>query len=187
MNNNRTKFHDAFDLINQALIKIKEHFNESDDINYNFYIDKKQDFIYLSLVSPNEIDETEDKIFYKRNEFFLKTKTYKLLPILSEQECFKINLDNDLISDKNGNYLLLTSKFDNLFIQIDYFLTIKYFNFDEIYNFTTKNKVEVLLQSDLLYHCFINFNKDSGSYAADLTPLSALVFGIKNFKKQQNM
>lgn len=183
MINNKTKYHDAYDVINQALVKLKENFNESDDITYNFYIDKKQDYIYLSMYSPNEVDEIEDKIDNLSNEFFIKSETFKLLPVTTGQECFKINLKTDLVSEENGGYLLLKSKFPDLYIQQEYFLTYKLFNFDEIFSFIIENKVEVLVQEDYQFHCYINYDGKTGSLDSSLTPLSALVLGIKKYKE----
>lgn len=60
-------------------------------------------------------------------------------------------------------------------------LTKHYFNLDEILEFQLKNDVQIIRGGDFMYQCYIN--KDV--YEISFTPIHALVFGIKRFKKEE--
>lgn len=62
--------------------------------------------------------------------------------------------------------------------------TKKNFDFDKIYEFCNNHKVEVIVQSDHLYHCYIDYVAEDGSMASDIHPLAALVNGIKRFNNR---
>lgn len=55
------------------------------------------------------------------------------------------------------------------------------FNLDDIFFFTMKHRVDILFQSDLQYHCYIDFEDGDGSWATAINPLSAMVTGIKSY------
>lgn len=59
------------------------------------------------------------------------------------------------------------------------------FNIEEILKFQLEHKVEVIMQEDYQYHCFIDYKKGDGSYAQSFTPLNALMVGIKQYKYKQ--
>ena len=64
----------------------------------------------------------------------------------------------------------------------DYFtkeidLTKKIFNLEEILFFQLKNDIQILRGEDYQYMCYIN----KKVYATALTPMFALVHGIKNY------
>lgn len=66
---------------------------------------------------------------------------------------------------------------------MDYFLeenelTRKQFDLDEILAFQLENDVQIIRGEDYQYICYIN-KEGYGSY---LTPMGALVIGIKQFK-----
>jgi hypothetical protein len=66
---------------------------------------------------------------------------------------------------------------------IDYFeqeetLIKKLFNLDELLEFQSKNDVQIIRGEDYQYMCYIN----KKGYTSALTPLGALIFGIKQFK-----
>jgi len=62
----------------------------------------------------------------------------------------------------------------------------KNINIELILDFCWNYKVEVLMQADFQYHCYINYKEGDGAYSIELDPLSALILGIENFKKIQN-
>lgn len=59
------------------------------------------------------------------------------------------------------------------------------FNLNDILDFTKKNRVEIIIGTDHLYQCFINYKKGDGCYATSLTPLYALLIGIKQYNKNK--
>lgn len=66
------------------------------------------------------------------------------------------------------------------------FMTKQLFNLEEILDFQREHKIEVIMQSDLQYHCFIDFKEGDGSYASAFTPLNAMIIGIKQYKNRKN-
>jgi hypothetical protein len=58
-------------------------------------------------------------------------------------------------------------------------LTEKLFNLDEILKFQLENDVQIIRGEDYQYVCYIN----GKGYSTALTPMFALVSGIKQFKK----
>lgn len=52
------------------------------------------------------------------------------------------------------------------------------FNLEEFLEFQSKHRLEVALGEDLQYMCYI----DGKGWATGLTPLGAIVYGIKVFK-----
>lgn len=68
-------------------------------------------------------------------------------------------------------------------MEIDYFkkeneLTKKLFNLDEIINFQMEHDIQIIREMDYNYMCYI----DKKGYGSTLTPMGALVIGIKQFK-----
>lgn len=57
------------------------------------------------------------------------------------------------------------------------------FDLDEIMEFQLYHTIEVMIGRDYQYHCYI----DKGCYSQDITPLSALVSGIIQYKKYHNL
>lgn len=57
----------------------------------------------------------------------------------------------------------------------------KLFDLDEISSFQLKHKVEIIRGEDYQYLCYI----DGEGYGTSLTPLMALVKGIKQFKSYE--
>ncbi len=51
----------------------------------------------------------------------------------------------------------------------------------DVEKFCASNKVEVLMQADCQYHCYINFKKGDGADAVCLTFVGALKQGIYTF------
>lgn len=69
---------------------------------------------------------------------------------------------------------------------MDYFIqeneqVKKLFNLDEISSFQLRHKVEIIRGEDYQYLCYI----DNQGYGTSLTPLMALVKGIKQFKSYE--
>lgn len=58
-------------------------------------------------------------------------------------------------------------------------LTKKLFNLDEMLAFQLEHDVQVIRGEDYVYHCWI----DKKAYGTSLTPMLALVYGIKCFKE----
>ena len=66
---------------------------------------------------------------------------------------------------------------------MDYFLeenelTKKLFDLDEIISFQMKHDVQIIREADWQYMCYI----DKKGFGSGLTPMGALVIGIKQFK-----
>lgn len=55
----------------------------------------------------------------------------------------------------------------------------KMFDLDEILSFQLEHDVQIIRGEDYQYQCWI----DKECYTADLTPMFALVYGIKRFKE----
>lgn len=58
-------------------------------------------------------------------------------------------------------------------------LTKQLFNLDEILEFQLNNDIQIIRGEDYQYMCYIN----KSVYATGLTPMFALFYGIKCFKK----
>lgn len=58
-------------------------------------------------------------------------------------------------------------------------------NLQELYQFCKENRVEILLQEDCEYHCFVNYHEGKGSLHSDFNPLIALVFTMNKFKNKK--
>jgi len=68
-------------------------------------------------------------------------------------------------------------------MEIDYYkeeneLTKKLFDLDEIIRFQMEHDVQIIREADWQYICYI----DKKGYGTCLTPMGALVIGIKQFK-----
>lgn len=60
---------------------------------------------------------------------------------------------------------------------------------EDVEEFLLHNKVEVLVQEDGQYHCYINYKGDGKDYVWYSTihnPLTAIVIGIKKYKQAQD-
>ena len=67
---------------------------------------------------------------------------------------------------------------------MDYYLeeiesTKEHFDLDEILSFQLEHDVQIIREADWGYMCYI----DKKGYGSALTPMGALVFGIKRFKE----
>lgn len=91
------------------------------------------------------------------------------------------NYPTSLLSDRARQDLI---QYAMDYIQAENNWTRAEFNLEEILEFQTKHKVEVLVQSDYQYHCFIDFKEGDGSYAQAFTVLNALMMGIRNYKQK---
>lgn len=58
-------------------------------------------------------------------------------------------------------------------------LTRKLFDIEEILAFQMDHDIQILREADWQYSCYI----DKVAYGSSLTPMAALVFGIKQFKE----
>lgn len=63
--------------------------------------------------------------------------------------------------------------------EVQYKYLKKNFDLDKIFNFTLKHKVDVIMQSDQQFHCFIDYEEGDGSWGIDIDPLSAIMNGIE--------
>lgn len=68
---------------------------------------------------------------------------------------------------------------------MDYYLieiddTKKLFDLDEILSFQLDHDIQIIWNEDCQYQCWI----DKEAYSAALTPMGALVYGIKQFKER---
>ena len=57
----------------------------------------------------------------------------------------------------------------------------KLFDLDKIIELQTNHDIQVIREADYNYMCYI----DKEGYGSALTPMGALVFGIKQFEKKQ--
>lgn len=64
----------------------------------------------------------------------------------------------------------------------EYELTKKMFDLDEVLNFQLNNDIQIIRGEDYSYMCYIN----KECYSTALTPMFALVYGIKCFKERQD-
>lgn len=55
------------------------------------------------------------------------------------------------------------------------------FNLDDILSFQLEHRVQIIRGEDHQYYCYIN----EKIYEVSLTPIYALIFGIKKFKELQ--
>lgn len=65
----------------------------------------------------------------------------------------------------------------------------KNFDFELIFNFCQDHRVEVLVQDDLQYHCYIDYHIDKGkkgAWAVQLDSFSALIIGIKSYIEHES-
>ena len=58
------------------------------------------------------------------------------------------------------------------------------FDLEEILEFQSKHKVEILMEADYQYACYIDYKEGLGCYCSSFTPLHALVAGIKTYKNK---
>lgn len=65
---------------------------------------------------------------------------------------------------------------------------LKHFNQtpERVFDFLNnpKQRVEVLLQEDCQYHCWINYDKTKGSDGIGLTPLEAILYAMYRLDKE---
>ena len=64
------------------------------------------------------------------------------------------------------------------FAELDYKILL------EVAEFCVNNRVELLMQDDCQFHCFINYKEGDGSYGIGLNSLDALIAGYLAFIKQ---
>jgi hypothetical protein len=57
------------------------------------------------------------------------------------------------------------------------------FEFEKIFNFCQTHRVEILMQEDTLFHCFIDYTPGSedGSWAAEFDGFTSMIKGITQF------
>jgi len=55
-------------------------------------------------------------------------------------------------------------------------------NITELRSFCEEHRVEVLLQDDMLFHCFIDFEEGHGSWSVMDNPLDSMIYGMQQFK-----
>lgn len=179
-----TIYHEAHDLIIKS-INIVDTIFKGDNIKSRFYINKYRNELYhtVSLVDEDD-DVLDEKIFNNDKNRYIKGDNFSVsqfLPYNFEDETFEINIETDLVKDENNlGYLLLTSKFSDIYTQSGYFITIRNFDFDEVFDFVTKNDVQIKRHDDYQYKCIIN----KSCYTTDIDPLSSMVLGIKMFKSK---
>ena len=59
-------------------------------------------------------------------------------------------------------------------------LTKKLFDLDEIISFQSEHDIQIIREADFQYMCYI----DKNGYGSYLTPIGAMVMGIRYFKEQ---
>jgi hypothetical protein len=61
----------------------------------------------------------------------------------------------------------------------------KHFDLEKIYRFTLEHRVEILLQDDCQFHCYIDYKSGDGSqvYGIDIDPLTSMALGISSYIK----
>lgn len=52
---------------------------------------------------------------------------------------------------------------------------------DEILNFCWNHRVEVLLQDDMQFHCFIDYPENTGSYGIEIDAFTSFIVGIAKY------
>jgi hypothetical protein len=55
---------------------------------------------------------------------------------------------------------------------------------DEILNFCYNHRVEILLQDDMQFHCFIDYPENKSSYGIELDAFTSMIIGIKTYLKK---
>jgi len=65
----------------------------------------------------------------------------------------------------------------------------KDFDFDTIFNFCQEHRVEILVQEDDMYHCFIDWHlpEGKGSWAIEFNALTSLVRGVTDYIKHKKL
>lgn len=56
-----------------------------------------------------------------------------------------------------------------------------YFDIDECLNFCWNHRVEILLQNDLQYHCYIDYPENTDSYGIENDAFTSMVVGITRY------
>ena len=80
------------------------------------------------------------------------------------------------------NYKKMASKKTDHIAQENELTRLK-FELESILEFTKNNKVEVMLEQDLQYSCFVNYKEGDRPYGSGLTPLWAMIDGINKYKE----
>lgn len=62
---------------------------------------------------------------------------------------------------------------------------LKHFDVAAIFDFCMQHRVEALVQSDGMYHCYIDYHRYDGADAIEITPLMAILKAYKNFEKSR--
>jgi len=59
----------------------------------------------------------------------------------------------------------------------------KNFDFDDIFKFCQDHRVEVMMQEDAMFHCFIDWHlpEGKGSWAIEFDSFTAFILGIKQY------
>lgn len=64
-----------------------------------------------------------------------------------------------------------------------YLIAKKDFDFDKIFKFCQDHRVEILIQEDSMYHCFIDWHlpEGKGSWAIEFDAFTSLIIGINEY------
>jgi hypothetical protein len=60
----------------------------------------------------------------------------------------------------------------------------KMFDFERVFAFCQDHRVEVLVQDDTMYHCYIDWHKEKGAWAVEMDGFTSLIMGIHEYTKR---
>ncbi len=66
---------------------------------------------------------------------------------------------------------------------IQFALLKEHFNLEEVWEFNLHHRLDVIGLPDWQYGCYVDYKEGDGCWALETDPLSAMVFGIKAWKK----
>lgn len=72
----------------------------------------------------------------------------------------------------------------------NYEIVKKYFDLDVIFNFCQEHRVEILLQEDTMFHCYIDYHLDEGKkgvWAVEFDGFTCMVRGITDYIKHNGV
>lgn len=125
------------------------------------------------------------------NEEELSGMTADKQPIPINEEESQNMTDEELNKFANfGEFIqdakITPEEFSKMIKDGNYKIAKNLFDFDKIFNFCQEHRVEVMVQDDTMYHCYIDYHTDAGKkgvWAVDMDGFSSMIIGISSYIK----
>lgn len=87
------------------------------------------------------------------------------------------------LEPENPENKMTTEEFREYIKGSSFLMAKKDFDFDKIFKFSQEHRVEILLQEDSMYHCFIDWHlpEGKGSWAIEFDAFTSMILGINEY------